>query len=574
MNARVVAVGLVAGVLLLPRAWSAMAARGTADTLDVYDLLPKTVDRARVSAILNRKARREVRVIAVDATLLSPLQWAAPDPGRASCEARAADLIAGIEATGRVSPPESAAGLFDALLEQAEQQFLYVDFHGVLESVEQAKSVLPCTDRVVEKAQLRSLYLHEAAAYLHLGDPRAGETFVQMLAVDPRVYLEPEHPPRVRKAFLEAAERFMALTPRPLDSSDLPGKAYLDGLPVENVNEVRPGKHLVQLEGPGGHIRSVLCEIPAGAGPVALATLIDVGLPDAQAVLGSLVAGLRSRSLDQALTQGLETYLTSTGAGQIAFALLHDGLTVEIYRAGEGLVDPAGDTYGEYFRSRPPWKGAEPASPVLAPAKTEGLGLLSAVRAGVGGALGGPSAWGGMLELDLYKRVGSAWYPGLFGVLAYQSLDAGVSYPQARIGAVLARHVPLSAHLAFLPAVGYGFGKGPPVEGACTVVAEGGAEYFSCTPDSSGQVDGAESYEVVLASSSHGPVMRLELILGGELRSLAWSAGLGIQGSYEFLSIHDGNVTSGDTVWPYAVASSKAGGVVVVNTVVSFGLEF
>ncbi len=570
MKRGVAAVEVVAGLLLAVCSKPAIAAR---DVLDVYDLLPDTVDRARASTILDKKAREDIRLVPMDQALLSYLQWAAPDPERTACEARAEALIADIDAKGRVSPPESAAGLFDALLAQAEQQFLYVDFHGVLESVAQARTALPCLDRVVAKAQLRSLFLHEAVAYLHLGDPRAEQIFVQMLVVDPRVYLEPEHPPRVRKAFLEAAEQFMALEPRPLDAGGLPGKVYVDGLPADNVNEVRPGRHLVQIEGPEGRIRSVLLEVPGGTGPVRLAPLVDVGLPDTATVLDALVAGLRAGRLDQTQKRGLDQYLATTGDTRIFFALLHDGLAVEIYEAHAGLVDPTSDAYGRFFRSAPPWRGLAPTQ--LVSSRHAGLGVLSSLRVGVGGALAGPSAWGGFLELNFYKRVGTLWYPGLFGQLAYQSLDDGVGYLQARFGAVLAAKLPIGAHLAFLPAIGYGAGKGPPVDGTCTLGTVNDQEVMSCTPGSLSSADNQDELEAILSSRSHGPLARLELLVAGRTETHAWSIGLGLQGSFERLAVQDGSVSVNDQVWPYTVSlASGAGWVTVVNAVVSCGLEF
>ncbi len=575
--------GVIAGMLFLTCPQSALGDRGR---LEVFDLLPASVDHARAARILDKKARWDIQLVPLDASLVAFLQWAGPDPARNACLAQAEALIADIDARGRVPPPESASGLFDALVAQAEQQLLYVDFQGVLESVAQARSALPCTDRIVPKAQLRSLYLHEAVAYLYQGDPRAQDAFVQMLVVDPRVYLEPEHPPRVRKAFLEAAERFMALDPRPLDAGGLPGDAYVDGLPVENVNELRPGRHLVQLEGPGGQVRSVLIEVPEAPGPVKLADLVDVGLPGPAKVRALLLTALRAGQLDQHLAGALDAYLQSVGNAQAVFALYHHGLSVAVYQAGAGLVDPESEAYARYFRSPPPWRGLAPSVEGNMVALVEGTEVSTSaggqtwsatLRMGAGGALGGPSAWGGFVELDVTRRFMDLWYPGLFGQFVYQTLDAGVSYPQARFGAVVAMKLPLGDHLAFWPAIGYGVGKGPPVDGSCRVVSQGDTEVLSCESgslDTGAASDSSDILEAILATRSHGPLLRIELAFGGRVGSLAWTAGVGLQGDYEFLSIHDGEMADGEVVRSYEVETSHAGGVAVVDAVASFRLAF
>ncbi len=565
--------GLLASVLPLLLLHEANAAR---DTAEVYDLLPAATDRHRAAEVLGKRARVAIRLEDIDPKLVETLRWAVPDPNRVSCESHAPEVMARIETIGRVSPPASSRDLFVTLLEQAEEQFLYVDFQGVLESVREARAVLPCAGGIVERAQLRRLFLFQAVTYLHLGDPRAGETFIQMLSVDPRIYLEPEHPPRVRKAFLEAAERFMEMAPRPIDATGLGGDVFFDGLPVANVAEVRPGAHVVQLEGPGGQVRSQWVNIDPGNGMVRLAPLVDVGLPEAEIVLESLAEALRARSLDRVLARGLDTYLVATGRARVAFALVHDGLVVEIYELGTGLAAHDGDTYGAWFRSPPPWRGLEPRGKrpgEPAGTRASGSGFVAFARVGFGGALSGPSGWGGLIDLSVHRRVGNGLYPGIYGSLGYQYLEGSVGYPLARFGAVVALRVPIGGALAFFPAIGYGVGKGPAVDATCRLEVSGGTESLLCTTGRAAG-PGAEAYDAVLVSTSHGPLARLELTLESQNGRPSWSAGIGLQGSYEFVSVGEGRLQSGERSLPYTVEESRAGGVVCIDAVLSFGAAF
>lgn len=570
----------------------------------IVDMLPRHSDRDRVSSILAKKMRVESVLVPVDTAMIEALRWSVPDPVRFSCESDAPRVIEQIKAVGRVTPPPSAGELFSTLLKQTEEQFLYVDFEGALASLEAARTMLPCARTPLSRADVRAFFLYQAVAHVHLKDNLHQEAFLHMLAADPRVYLEPDHPPRVQAAFLEAAKAFMRFQPMKLQADALGGEVFFDGEPVANVPEVRAGQHILQLKGPNGEYRTRLITVTEGQTPLVLSALVDFGLPPDAALKEELARSLLAETLDEVQKKGLEAYLAATNRQEILFALAlpqQGGLTVAVYEAGIGLLASDSERAGELFRKQPPWpeaRGSEgrrtaeediEVGPEQASGDTDGggpdgsgpdgsgpgLGIVAQIQAGFGRNLmaEASASQGPVLDITGYKQLGTRFLVGFFARFSYESLAVGSSYPRLTYGALGAMRFPLGAHLAFVPALGYAFGKGPATEAECSLEPDGSSESFVCTPEETG-AGTTGSYSALLATRNHGPLVRLEFAYRGRLGAAEWAAGLGINGQYAFMAFKEGELSVDGQPIPYTLSSADGSSTLRLDILAGFSVLF
>lgn len=497
-------------------------------------------------------------------SLTSSLRWFAPWPNQAGC----AKIPATLEATWRLklpperlpsgsasSPPQSDGTSVlplperwqKLLLSEAADQLLRVELDAARDALKDARQLLPCLEQVVTRDALRSQFVQEAVALATQGSAQTDQAFRQLLAVDPRLFLEPEHPPKVRKQFLAMAQQLLKEPPVSLDVSGLEGQLFLNGQEIQRQAEVHPGLHLLQMKGPTGKLRSALFTVEAGTkGKVVLRDRVDIGLPSASTAQSLLLQGLARGELTQSQREALDEWLLATLQTAAAFLVPPDSSTegsaskrvsAVAYQKGTGIVPLT-----QVADSLP--EGRQEMAP-------QGLFQLSAeLRVGTGMTLsqqsGGTQTTG---QQDVIPEVlGEAGLFASFGMFrvggslaSRLDLTGAGSFVNLVGGGLAGIQLRLGPQVSLIPMLGYGGGSGPAVAlSDCGHSTDGTA--ISCGA-------GAGASTVWLRSQVHGPMARMEMLLEARKGALRQRLNIvvGLQSLYALQStLVPGSVTLED----------------------------
>lgn len=392
-----------------------------ADGLAVLDLKPERISDEKVQQELKRVSRRIGSVSLVKPTrlLLQTLQWAVPDPQRSSCydgdEKPRSRKKPTPEGRNRNNVPQEDL-LFASLLEKARVQGLAGDNDLALESLKNARSVLACSETIIPREQLRALFLQEGVARFFMKDSDFEEVFFNVLAVDPNTHFDAGgYPSTVRKAFEKVEKKNEKRRTISLvnDLSDV--KVFVDGAALEQSMTIFPGRHLIQVRGPAGRLRSQLVGIPE-ASEVPLTEVMDLGLFPTEQVRDVLARDIRANNPDRYTREGLEDYIREAGLSALIFAVepTSDNKSyLRVYVAGTGMMsiqDYLRNSYKVVNRSAA--RGLRSRDPVA------GAGLTFQ------GILGAPSAFvenGRLLGVTLWyeQPLGELQVGGRLGFLPY-----------------------------------------------------------------------------------------------------------------------------------------------------------
>lgn len=347
----------------------------------VLDLLPGSISEELVQKEMRRISRRvgPVTLSEPPALLFRTLQWAVPEPSRNSCYD--GDDRPRSKKKPSSSPPRSTSNVpqqdvvFAALLERSRQQILALDTELGLESLKNARSVLPCSDVIIPREQLRALFLQEGVAHFFLKDGEHEDYFFNVLAVDPNTRFDVGgYPTAVRKAFEKVEKKADKRRTVKLINDLEDVEVFLNGSPLEGEVISFPGRHLIQVRGPAGRLRSQLVSIPAAL-EVPLSEVLDLGLFPLERVREVLVRDVRSNKPDRYTREGLEDYLREQNLPALLFAVeptTDDRSTLRVYVRDVGMM-PVSDYVRNSFRvvSRSEARGIRSRNPVA------GVGLAS-----------------------------------------------------------------------------------------------------------------------------------------------------------------------------------------------------
>lgn len=470
------------------------------------------------ASVLTLKPHVYGEVVPVPADLLQNIAWTSPWSSQSGCGSLQAtvhdrwkDALKG--------PLDTADNAIQSLLTEASDQLLRVELEAVRKALKDTRLLLPCARTVLTRESLRSLFVLEAVAMASAGDPKADAAFRQLMAIDPRLFLEPEHPPKVRKQYMAVAQALLKEAPTVLDLTGLDGELYLDGRLVSRQAELLSGLHLLQMKGPAGQVRSAAFLLEGKVKErVSVASLVDIGLPPAEKVQSVLEQSLKANTLESSLRAGLDAYLKT--AGLQALAMVVEGEDhrpgLRYYREGQGLVSL--DAVLNLLA---------PGQEALIPASGFAVGVEAHVGTGLTAAQDEilPNVTG---LLGLQAQLKALRLGG--NVSSQLDLTRVGVFPSLTGQVLLGAAIPLLPVVSLVPMVGYAAGTGPAIPLTdCGLAAD--AETISCGA-------GAGSSTVWMKSFSHGPSARLLLQFDGKRagRRRPVAATVGIQGFYSLSS--------------------------------------
>lgn len=345
----------------------------------VVDLTPGSVSEEVVQKEARRISRRLGPLVLNEPPfeLLQSLQWAIPDPAREQCFDGKSRPRKGkpIKKSRQEVEVAQVDVYFDALLEKARQHILSMEPKQALEALANARTVIPCSEVIISREQLRGLFLHEGVARFFLKDNDFEDAFLNALAIAPDKRFDVGgYPSAAKKAFEKVerkAEKRRAV--QVLNNLD-DVQVYLNGQLLEGTRELIPGTHLIQVRGPAGRIRSQLVYIPT-ATEVPLSEVTDFGLTPTSEVRSALLRDVRANRPTVFTLDGLEDYLHDTRQAAVLFAVepsAEDRSHLRVYLGSVGMVSMRDYVQRSYK--------------VLNRAESRGLRSLNPV-AGVGGAV-------------------------------------------------------------------------------------------------------------------------------------------------------------------------------------------
>ncbi len=308
---------LVAAMTLLALApsHSAAAARGT---VEVIDLLPEAYDRTLLAKGLSLRARREVRLAPIPASLLAQLRWAYPDPARSACSLTVGHALERLGLSAPARPVPSV--LMQRLLDQARTSLLLVDYRNVLDLLEMARNLVPCLETAITPQTEVRLFEYEAVAYLFMNDPRADTAFADLAAITAAPQIDPGYPPAVTDALLHAFKASLRMPRVRLDTTSVLDEVLVDGIPIERSPGLLPGRHVVQFLGPLGAVRGRLVTL-APDQEVFVPADVDVGLMTREEVRATLARAMLQNTLSEIQAAALQRYLNEQGARDMVVAV-------------------------------------------------------------------------------------------------------------------------------------------------------------------------------------------------------------------------------------------------------------
>lgn len=383
------ALSLVPTESLLARPGKSVLVAAASSSPSLISLLG-TDDAAMPRIRLSPAVTTPVQASPPPAALLEALRWDRGEALARACDeslSRAEHLLD--IATPESRAPEGADILFRSLLGQADRLLLDLKLEATLQQLDAAHALLPCLTRPLETSQVRALFLYEAVARFYQKDARYQACFRDMLAVDPRLFLETDYPPKVQQAFLTAARRTSRLLPAPLNLEGVEGRLFVDGRAGEGLKELSPGRHVVQQQGAAGSMRTVVISVAeAEPGRVpALMRLADKlpGLPS-DAEVSERVEALRTAIERSAIEQNTIVQNATVQNGTVQNATIQNALTsaqaelLSRYARQEGrsllafvVRSPEGKPIPRFFR---------PGSGLVQPREDELRALAKAASAG------------------------------------------------------------------------------------------------------------------------------------------------------------------------------------------------
>lgn len=274
--------------------------------------------------------------------LLEAFRWGFPPELALECPAQQA-LAASM---WRAPAGASASSLLEAGLKRADDALLELRFTDALTELSQTRTLLPCLEVRLTVAQVRRLFVLEAVAHFYANDGQAERGFSELLAVDPRLLLEAEYPPKVQKLFFEVARKVARQPLTRVSFEGFEGKIFLNGNEVTGVRELAPGRHIVQLEGPLGLVRGAMLRIPDSTSlkqPTdLLAQRVALNPLPAASVRGLVKERLEKRQLPLSLKLASDRWLVQQGLETVGLVLpaTSDGWSLWLLRRGEGMVEP------------------------------------------------------------------------------------------------------------------------------------------------------------------------------------------------------------------------------------------
>lgn len=476
-------------------------------------------------ALIKASADLYLEPVAPPEALLQSLRWSVPPPSQARCAIQIEEgmkqlkaLSKPVEGGAEVAVPEGPDALVQALDAAAGVRLLHVELDQAAGLLKEARSLLGCLQKPIAKEVLRSIFVRDAAVLSYQGKPEADAAFARLIAIDPRLFLEPEYSSKVRKQFNAMAQRLLLDAPVWLDITGMEGTLWVDGNAAPSGVAVHPGIHLIQLVGPDGVVRSgVFTLAKTDPRPFPLKDRVEVRLLSAEEVLRMLRAAVASERLGPELQAGLDAYLTTSSNTAIAFLTAGEAggsapTAFHAYQKGRGFLPisevakllPEGDT------SRLPKRMVHASAEMRA-----GGGLTLA------GAESYPSAHA---ELGVFGELG----PVRLGLLLKESFDltrAGM-FMGLRPGLVLGPLLRLSPAWKLAPSLGYSLGDGPTLAANDCGVADDGLSIICA--------EGKGTSTLWLASQSQGPLVRLETLYRKESagQGTVISGSLGMQVEY------------------------------------------
>lgn len=452
-----------------------------------------------------------VERVALEETLLDLLRWHAVGASSPGCPS----------STAVDRPTEAVYSLIqlDTKLKEAGDQLLHMDLEQAQASLTMARGMLECLDAPVSRSTLRTLFVLEAVVLATQGSPKADAAFRQLLAVDPRPFLEPEHPPKVRKMYLAVAERELKAAPLEVSLEGLEGEVWVNGQSVTGQVDLRPGLHLVQLRGPAGIVLSQLVKLPlVKSPPPRLVELLPRPLPSREPLEVALERGLRENALELAQQRALIAWLQQQQHAAVAFLLSEQNGKPELRVVGaDGQLLP----WNSALERLPPGNVQKiPIPPVVVGAQLRvGAGVTLAQQHQT---LTGVSTLEALLEIRRLRLQ--------LSVNGRSDLNGLGIYPTLAGSGMLGVRLPLNPGMSLVPLVGYGIGQGPLL-----------------AFDDCGRVDvatiacgeGAGSTQVWTGSFGHGPILRLEVQVDPPStgKRLPWSVQVGLQASTFFQAV-------------------------------------
>lgn len=514
--------------------------------LSVVNLLPGNVSPSEVERLVREKIELPVKLVPTDEALLEHLRWARPDPDRHNCEAQFQTMTGLI----KTSPPAGPAELFKAFLGQAGQQIDNLDLAGAQASLRNARASVPCLDVVLSPSDVRQLFLLTAVTNVYLKNNQHTDPFINMLAADSNPYLEDSYPPKVRTPFLTVFQQFSKLQPVRLEKdvptdTGLMDRFYLDGKKVSGLDTVPPARYVVQLQGPGGELRSALIVIKPGQS-VKLSSLVQMGILSPEAAVTELVKALNEPLLPPSLSNRLNQYALATSQKLLLLAIPQaDSAAVQVraFVPGQGLV-PLEDVLKQLEAQETTQKTNEDPAPRPPAVKMVGRGFSLRVHAGVGRAFvtSSPSVQELLTEVSLRRYLGTQLHLSVFGQLRYTDEPAGLAYPSLVGGGALGLDIPLARAFTLTPVLGYAAGKGAPVSLACSHPTEAGSPLTCSLGEGSSSANTATLYA---ASRGNGPLMAVDFQFERRFRKTSLGMHLGIQGQANLFGTLSSGTASG-----------------------------
>lgn len=238
-----------------------------------------------------------------DPDLAERLRWRMPTRSAADCSAAAPPL------------GQAVRTVFDA--------WNQLDLDTALSVARQTREQLPCQAEVLRKQDLKTLIFLEAAAHFSNEDGQAAATFAELAALYPDAEPEPGFPPEIQQSFRQAAASARAAPSIDviISSNIAAFGPVVDGIPVpEGAGRitVKSGRHIVQINGPRGEVRTELFTVFPGMEE----NLDSVGqiVPDRpQAVGATMRAQITSGRIDALVAQGLSRYAEANAHPYLLF---------------------------------------------------------------------------------------------------------------------------------------------------------------------------------------------------------------------------------------------------------------
>lgn len=446
-----------------------------------------------------------VERVPLEEPLLNLLRWHAVGASSPGCPSSTA--------VDRPTAAVYSLNQLDTKLKEAGDQLLHMDLEQTQASLTMARGMLECLDAPVSRSTLRTLFVLEAVVLATQGSPKADAAFRQLLAVDPRPFLEPEHPPKVRKMYLAVAERELKSAPMEVSLEGLEGDVWVNGQSVTGQVDLRPGMHLVQLRGPAGIVLSQLIKLPVvKSPPPRLLELLPRPLPSREHLEVALERALRENALEPAQQRALMAWLQQQQHAAVAFLLPEERGKPELRVVGaNGQLLPWNDA----LQRLPPGNVQKiPQPPVV---------MAAQVRVGAGVTLAqqhqtltGVSTLEALLELRRLRLQ--------LSLNGRSDLNGLGIFPTLAGSGMLGVRLPLNPGMSLVPLVGYGIGQGP-------LLAYDDCGLVDVATIACGEEVG--STQVWTGSVGHGPILRLEVQVDPPStgKRLPWSVQVGLQAS-------------------------------------------